>query len=232
MLRIFDVSLVCAWTNEWANNRYASDLRRLRPHYQATMTNLTGIYGFTVTLIQCIIKDSIVISIIIVSNDISILYLNRSQNRILRCTFYHIHNWRMDIIRADIVNHNGKALYKLFSVPDNMISLLPRHWFPAVASQKPTLPHTSSKNYTTLQPASRPASTSSLNIRYLYSENARVCAKWQGRARDCVTVLHDRRSRECNPVTPIECVSLSFRKHPCVLAFITYKCVQTELGWL
>ena len=169
---------------------------------------------------------------IIISNDISILCLNRSQNRILRCTFYHIHNWRMDIIRADIVNHIGKAFYKLFSIPDNMISLLPRHWFPAVASQKPTLPHTRSKNYTILQQASRPASTSSLNIRYLYSENARVCAKWQGHARDCVTVLLDRRSRECNPVTPIECVSLSFRIRPCVLAFITYKCVQTELGWL
>ena len=29
----------------------------------------------------------------------------------------------------------------------------------------------------------------------LYSENARVCAKWQWNARDCVTGLHDRRSR-------------------------------------
>ena len=56
----------------------------------------------------------------------------------------------------------------------------------------------------------------------LYSENARVCAKWQWNARDCVTGLHDRRSRECNPVTPVECVSLSFRTQPCVLAFITY----------
>ena len=37
-----------------------------------------------------------------------------------------------------------------------------------------------------------------------------------------VTGLHDRRSRECNPVTPIECLSLSFRKHPCILAFIIY----------
>ena len=57
---------------------------------------------------------------------------------------------------------------------------------------------------------------------YFYSENARVCAKWQGNALDCVTGLHDRRSRECNPVTSVECVSLSFRTHPCVLAFITY----------
>ena len=48
-----------------------------------------------------------------------------------------------------------------------------------------------------------------------------VCAKWQWNARVCVTGLHDRRSRECNPVTPVECVSLSFRTHPCVLAFIT-----------
>ena len=42
-----------------------------------------------------------------------------------------------------------------------------------------------------------------------YSENARVCAKWQW-------------SRECNPGTPVECVSLSVRTQPCVLAFITY----------
>ena len=28
--------------------------------------------------------------------------------------------------------------------------------------------------------------------------------------------------RECNPVTPVECVSLSFRTHLCILAFITY----------
>ena len=56
----------------------------------------------------------------------------------------------------------------------------------------------------------------------VYSENARVCAKWQWNARDCVTGLHNRRSRECNPVTPVECVSLSFRTHTCVLTFITY----------
>ena len=56
---------------------------------------------------------------------------------------------------------------------------------------------------------------------WFYSENARVCAKWQWNARDCVTGLHDPRSRECNPVTPVECVLLSFRTHPCVLAFIT-----------
>ena len=43
-----------------------------------------------------------------------------------------------------------------------------------------------------------------------YSENAWVCGKWQWNARDCVTGLHDRRSRECNPVTPVECISLSF----------------------
>ena len=54
------------------------------------------------------------------------------------------------------------------------------------------------------------------------SQNARGCAKWQWNARDCVTGLHDRRSRECNPVTSVECVLLSFRTPPCVLAFITY----------
>ena len=56
----------------------------------------------------------------------------------------------------------------------------------------------------------------------LYGENPWVCAKWQWNARDCVNGLHDRLSPECNPVTPFECVSLSFRTHPCVLAFIIH----------
>ena len=60
----------------------------------------------------------------------------------------------------------------------------------------------------------------------LYSENAR----------DCVTGLHDRRSRGCNPVTPVECVSLSFRTRPCVLAFITHiLCIigiEITFAWL
>ena len=30
-------SLVCAWTNGWANNRDAGDLRRLRSHYDVTV---------------------------------------------------------------------------------------------------------------------------------------------------------------------------------------------------
>ena len=55
-----------------------------------------------------------------------------------------------------------------------------------------------------------------------YSQNAQGCAKWQWNARDCVTGLHNRRSRECNPVTSVECVSLSFPTPPCILAFITY----------
>ena len=69
---------------------------------------------------------------------------------------------------------------------------------------------------------------------YFYSENARVCAKrqWNARLGDCVTGLHERRSRQCNPVTPIECVSLSFRTHPCVLAFITYIFCTNGFRWL
>ena len=30
-------SLICAWTNDWVNNRNASDLRRHRPHYDVTL---------------------------------------------------------------------------------------------------------------------------------------------------------------------------------------------------
>ena len=31
--RSFDVSLICGWTNSWANNGDAGDLRRYRDHY-------------------------------------------------------------------------------------------------------------------------------------------------------------------------------------------------------
>ena len=37
--RIFDVSLVCAWTIYWTNNRDAGDLRRHRAHYGVTVKN-------------------------------------------------------------------------------------------------------------------------------------------------------------------------------------------------
>ena len=63
------------------------------------------------------------------------------------------------------------------------------------------------------------------NTSYLIGFIARThgCVpKWQWNARHCVTGLLERRSRECNPVTPVECVSLSFRTHPCVLAFIAH----------
>ena len=56
-----------------------------------------------------------------------------------------------------------------------------------------------------------------------------MCAKWQWNARDCVTGLHDRRSRECNPLTPVECVSMSFRTHPRILAFITH--IMYKRNW-
>ena len=32
-------SLICAWTNDWANNRDAGDLRRHRAHYDVTVMN-------------------------------------------------------------------------------------------------------------------------------------------------------------------------------------------------
>ena len=35
--RSFDVSLICAWTDDWVNNRNASDLRRHRAHYGVTV---------------------------------------------------------------------------------------------------------------------------------------------------------------------------------------------------
>ena len=35
--RAFMFSLICAWTNGWANHRYAGDLRRHRTHYDVTV---------------------------------------------------------------------------------------------------------------------------------------------------------------------------------------------------
>ena len=36
-----------------------------------------------------------------------------------------------------------------------------------------------------------------------------VCVKWLWNARECVIGLHDRQSWKCNPVIPVECVSLN-----------------------
>ena len=55
-----------------------------------------------------------------------------------------------------------------------------------------------------------------------------MCAKWQWSAWDCVTWLNDRRSRECNPVTPITPV-IHTPAFP-LLSHIYY--VLTDLGWL
>ena len=37
LTRSFDVSLICAWTNGWANNRDAGNLRHRRAHYEVTV---------------------------------------------------------------------------------------------------------------------------------------------------------------------------------------------------
>ena len=37
MTRSFDVSLIFAWTNNWANNGDAGDLRHHRTHYDVTV---------------------------------------------------------------------------------------------------------------------------------------------------------------------------------------------------
>ena len=42
-----------------------------------------------------------------------------------------------------------------------------------------------------------------------YSENARACANWRWNARDCVAGLQHPQSLKYNPVTPVECFSLS-----------------------
>ena len=44
-----------------------------------------------------------------------------------------------------------------------------------------------------------------------YSENARMCAKWQWKARDCVNWIR----RSCNPVTLVKCVFTSIENNGC-----------------
>ena len=36
-------SLICAWTNDWVNNRDAGDLRRNRAHYDITVMHCSGL---------------------------------------------------------------------------------------------------------------------------------------------------------------------------------------------
>ena len=44
------LSLICAWTNGWANNRYGGDLRRHRAHYDVTvMSTHTGYTSIVVS---------------------------------------------------------------------------------------------------------------------------------------------------------------------------------------
>ena len=38
LTRSFDVSFICAWTDSWANNAYAGDLRSYRAHCDAILT--------------------------------------------------------------------------------------------------------------------------------------------------------------------------------------------------
>ena len=57
----------------------------------------------------------------------------------------------------------------------------------------------------------------------------RGCVRNNSETYETVTGLHDRRSRDCSPLTPIECVSMSFRTHPCVLAFIKYIMFTNEI---
>ena len=38
-------SLICAWTNGWANNRDAGDLRHHRAHYHVTVQQNSGVTG-------------------------------------------------------------------------------------------------------------------------------------------------------------------------------------------
>ena len=43
--RTFDVSLICAWTNTWANNGDAGDLRRHRAHYDVIVVQFVLLIG-------------------------------------------------------------------------------------------------------------------------------------------------------------------------------------------
>ena len=51
--RSFDVSLFCAWINDWVNNREGGDLRRHRAHYDvAVMKN--GTESYSINMYKCL----------------------------------------------------------------------------------------------------------------------------------------------------------------------------------
>ena len=67
-----------------------------------------------------------------------------------------------------------------------------------------------------------------LTLDFWYSCQCDFIARTHGCARND-SETHETALLDCttgeagsNPATPVECVSLSFRTHPCILAFITY----------
>ena len=72
------LSLICAWTNGWANNRYAGDLRRHRAHYD-------------VTVMSCSSMDSVVYYFILV--DVCIYELLGVYKKIIWVSEYKQQYW-------------------------------------------------------------------------------------------------------------------------------------------
>ena len=54
--RSFVVSLICAWINDWVNNREAGDLRRHRAHYDVTIMTYVFCRGSVPTNITYIVQ--------------------------------------------------------------------------------------------------------------------------------------------------------------------------------
>ena len=44
VMRNFDVSLICTWTNGWVNNQDVGDLRCHRTHYEIAVMNLQNVH--------------------------------------------------------------------------------------------------------------------------------------------------------------------------------------------
>ena len=60
----FDISLICAWINDWVNNREAGDLRRHRAHYDVIVMNMEpGLLSFHVDIHVSSILESLLILI-------------------------------------------------------------------------------------------------------------------------------------------------------------------------
>ena len=60
-------SLICAWTNDWVNNRYARDLQRHRARYDVTVINMATVWIYFILYWICFMMFSVSIVVCLYS---------------------------------------------------------------------------------------------------------------------------------------------------------------------